>query len=175
MEDWLAIRESFSARSCIPKKELSCGGSKTQSEGMSKIAVLWFGPGKNLLHFCGSPLHPFPYAQRHPSSCGDPLDLGLGLRSTPLDVGSSGFQSLEWWAHDSCLLCVFPVVRERARATGNLGSFAGKGVILWRKGRTSPHSLRLLVCLSQRTLVLLCFGIGDLISLVSHAIMAVFP
>lgn len=31
------------------------------------------------------------------------------------------------------------------------------------------------VCLSQRTLVLFCSGIGDLISLVSHAVMAVFP
>lgn len=126
MEDWLAIRESFSARSCIPKKELSCGGSKTQSEGMSKIAVLWFGPGKNLLHFCGSPLHPFPYAQRHPSSCGDPLDLGLGLRSTPLDgrqqqISEPGMMS-SWFLPPVCF-----VVRERSRAMWNLGSFTGKG------------------------------------------------
>lgn len=126
MEDWLAIRESFSARSCIPKKELSCGGSKTQSEGMSKIAVLWFGPGKNLLHFCGSPLHPFPYAQRHPSSCGDPLDLGFGLRSTPLDgrqqrISEPGMMS-SWFLPPVCF-----VVRERSRAMWNLGSFTGKG------------------------------------------------
>lgn len=127
MEDWLAIRESFSARSCIPKKELSCGGSKTQSEGMSKIAVLWFGPGKNLLHFCGSPLHPFPYAQRHPSSCGDPLDLGLGLRSTPLDgrqqrISEPGMMS-SWFLPPVC----FPCSQGKSQSNGKPRELHGEG------------------------------------------------
>lgn len=50
-----------------------------------------------------------------------------------------------------------------------------EGVIFWRERQTSPYSLRLPVCLFQSPLVLLCFGMGDLISLISHAIMAVSP
>lgn len=73
-------------------------------EAKSKIAVLWFGPGKNLTSLLRLTFTSQRDTERHPRRCGNPPDFGLGLWSTPLH-GRQQWISEPEMTPASCVFC----------------------------------------------------------------------